>query len=179
MLKHISRFSGLRQRQQSGFTMLEALIALLVFSIGMLGLAAMYNKSMMVTHSAYLRSLASIQAMDMAERIRANVYYDHDHDHGDGNKGYELRSASQITASEMEKCAPCTPAELRDRDIYNWVVAARDNYFKALFEDASIKRAGIDNEDYVISLKWRERTTTSIKPIEFTYRVAMYKEDSI
>jgi type IV pilus assembly protein PilV len=52
--------------------LLEALIALVIFSVALLGLARMYTQMMSMSHSAYFRTLATIQANDLEERIRAN-----------------------------------------------------------------------------------------------------------
>lgn len=61
---------NLRQR---GFTLLEALVALLVLSIGMLGVAAMQLKALQGAHAAYQRSIASLAAQDAQERLWAEV----------------------------------------------------------------------------------------------------------
>ena len=55
-----------------GFTLLEVLIALVVLSIGLLGIAALQGVGLRTSHSAYLTSQASLLAYDMADRIRAN-----------------------------------------------------------------------------------------------------------
>lgn len=56
-----------------GFTLLEVLIALVVLSIGLLGIAALQGVGLRSSHGAYLTSQASLLAYDMADRIRANV----------------------------------------------------------------------------------------------------------
>ena len=55
-----------------GFTLLEVLIALLVFSLGLLGLAGLMIMSVKTNHSAYLRTQATFLAESMADRMRAN-----------------------------------------------------------------------------------------------------------
>ncbi|MDR5907155.1 type IV pilus modification protein PilV [Franzmannia qiaohouensis] len=60
-----------RYSPQSGFTLIEALIALLVLSIGMLGVAAMQLKALQGAHAAYQRSIASLAAQDAQERLWA------------------------------------------------------------------------------------------------------------
>ena len=45
-----------------GFTILEVLIALLVFSLGLLGMAGLLVISVKTNHSAYLRTQASFMA---------------------------------------------------------------------------------------------------------------------
>lgn len=61
------------QPRQSGFTLLEILVAIVVLSIGLLGLAGLQAVSLNNNQIAYYRSIASQQAYDMADRMRANV----------------------------------------------------------------------------------------------------------
>jgi len=58
--------------KQSGFTLLEILIAVLVLSIGLLGLAALQLTGLKHNQSSQYRSMATTLAYDMADRIRAN-----------------------------------------------------------------------------------------------------------
>ncbi|MCL5801587.1 MAG: type IV pilus modification protein PilV [Gammaproteobacteria bacterium] len=55
-----------------GFSLLEVLVALLVLSVGLLGLAGLSAKGMNSNQSAYYLSQAMAQAYDMADRMRAN-----------------------------------------------------------------------------------------------------------
>ncbi len=55
-----------------GFTMVELLVAVLVLSIGLLGLAGLQAAGLRNNQSAYLRSQATILAYDVADRMRAN-----------------------------------------------------------------------------------------------------------
>ena len=57
----------------NGFTLMEVLIALLIFSLGMLGLAGLMVVSVKTNHSAYLRTQASFIAQSMANRMRSNL----------------------------------------------------------------------------------------------------------
>lgn len=61
----------IRQPAQ-GFTLIEVLVALLVLSIGLLGVAGLQLASLRDSQDAYMRSQASILAMDITERMRAN-----------------------------------------------------------------------------------------------------------
>src|SRR5690554_216842 len=56
---------------QSGFTLIEALVALLVLSIGLLGAAAMQLKALQSAHGGYQRAVASLAAQDAVERLWA------------------------------------------------------------------------------------------------------------
>lgn len=53
-------------------TLLEVLIAVMVFSIGLLGLASLQVTGLKLGHDSSLRSIATMQAVDMADRMRAN-----------------------------------------------------------------------------------------------------------
>ena len=61
-----------RPSRLRGFTLLEVLIALVILSIGLLGIAALQGVGLRSSHGAYLSSQASLLAYDIADRIRAN-----------------------------------------------------------------------------------------------------------
>lgn len=61
-----------RSQNNKGFTLIEVLVALLVLSIGLLGLASLQSTTVRFNHDAYLRSQATSLAYDMADRMRAN-----------------------------------------------------------------------------------------------------------
>ena len=60
------------RRKVRGFTLVEVLIALIVLSIGLLGIAAMYVETLRANRSALSRTQAIALASDLADRIRAN-----------------------------------------------------------------------------------------------------------
>ena len=56
----------------NGFSLIEVLIAIVVLSIGLLGLAGLQTASLKSNNSAYQRSQASIMANEILDRMRAN-----------------------------------------------------------------------------------------------------------
>lgn len=70
----VLKSSGIRW--QHGFTLLEVLIAVLVLSVGVLGLAAMGLKGLQSTGVAYQRTLATAAAQDGVERLWAELWSD-------------------------------------------------------------------------------------------------------
>ncbi len=60
------------RRTFAGFSLIEVLVALLVLSIGLLGLAGLQAHTVSFNHSAYMRSQATSLAYDMSDRMRAN-----------------------------------------------------------------------------------------------------------
>lgn len=59
-------------KQQSGFSILEAVIALAIFSVGVLGLAALQLNSLVSTGDSQQRTLAIWKTQELADRIRGN-----------------------------------------------------------------------------------------------------------
>ena len=57
---------------QTGVSLLEVLIAVLVLSVGLLGIAGLQTANLRNTQSAHQRTIAVLLASSMGERIRAN-----------------------------------------------------------------------------------------------------------
>lgn len=58
--------------RQSGVSLIEVLISLLVLGIGILGMVALQTRSLALDREAYLRSQAASLAYDLGDRMRAN-----------------------------------------------------------------------------------------------------------
>jgi len=58
--------------KNTGFSLIEVLVALVVLSMGLLGLAAIQLTGLKNNQSAYFRTSATVLAYDMADRMRLN-----------------------------------------------------------------------------------------------------------
>jgi type IV pilus assembly protein PilV len=110
-------------RASSGFSMVEVLVALLVLSIGLLGLASLQTFGLKYNQQSYQRTQAVYQAYDIADRIRANPV-------GIANTCYDTvaAGATAVTgacAGAFKNCESniCTPNELANYDINKWNTA--------------------------------------------------------
>ncbi len=65
----ISKFNT---RAERGFSLIEVLIALIIMSVGMLGIASLYVQSMQAGRTSLFRHNAVTLAGDVADRMRAN-----------------------------------------------------------------------------------------------------------
>jgi type IV pilus assembly protein PilV len=63
---------GPLRTREGGFTLIEILVAIVILSVGLLGLAGLQANGLQANHGAYLRSQASILAYDMIDAMRAN-----------------------------------------------------------------------------------------------------------
>lgn len=100
-----------RFSHSNGFTLLEVLIALLIFSLGMLGLAGLMVVSVKTNQSAFLRTQASFIAQAMANRIRVNLGHVLDY------------NGTYIGAGGADPCAAgvsCSNTDIVDRDIWQF-----------------------------------------------------------
>ena len=64
--------STTRNRASGGFTLIEIMVALLIFSIGLLGLAMLQATGLKFNTDSYARTQATILAYDLIDRMRAN-----------------------------------------------------------------------------------------------------------
>lgn len=99
---------------QNGFTLLEVLIALLVLSIGLLGLAALQTVGLKSNQMAAMRTQATQAAYDITDRMRANQ-------EGVDNDEYVFALIDTKPALPDCESATCTPAQLADYDLNNWL----------------------------------------------------------
>ena len=106
--------------KQGGFTLLEALIAFFVLSVGLIGIVSLLTLSKSTQHQSLQRTRAIALANDLLERIRSNpggiqIY-------GSRNKSSPLGGnsiASQPTNS-CTKSAPCSTEEKALLDLWKW-----------------------------------------------------------
>jgi len=71
-MKKNRAFEHHNARRQRGVGLIEVLVAVLVLSFGMLGVAALQATSVRTNQSATMRSMAVSYAYDIADRMRAN-----------------------------------------------------------------------------------------------------------
>ena len=59
------------QEKQTGFSMIETMVALFILAVGILGLSALHTTSLRGGSSAHFRSQAVLLAYDMMDRMRS------------------------------------------------------------------------------------------------------------
>jgi len=95
---------------QSGFTLIEAMVSLVVLSVGMIGIAALYAQGLGAGRTAQYRTQAVNLVGDMADRIRAN----------------RLGRAAYAGGAANNGCDPqngglnCAPAQMAAHDLFLW-----------------------------------------------------------
>ncbi len=101
-------------RSLAGFSLLEVLIALLVLSIGLLGLAALQTVGLKFNTQSYQRTQAVLNAYDIIDRIRANP--------GGMTSGRYDAVDLNAAAPTLPDCqtTTCNATTMADYDIAQW-----------------------------------------------------------
>lgn len=145
-----------KSASQSGFTLIEVLVAALVLAIGILGMATMMLASLKSDQSAYYRSLASSYVYDMADRLRKNSAYARD------NNAYDSidTSSEAPAAPDCDDDNGCAPAERVAMDAREWASNFTNVNNLAVFHPALPNAVGTvtrgDGNLFTISVSWSE-----------------------
>ncbi|HIO97673.1 MAG TPA: type IV pilus modification protein PilV [Leucothrix sp.] len=99
--------------KNTGFSLLEILISLVIMSVGMMGLAGLKLVAIKGTNEAHFRHEASLLMADLADRMRAN-------EEAVDNGTYELSTAVDLSTAPSPDCSSkaCTADELAKYDQY-------------------------------------------------------------
>lgn len=149
---------------QSGFTLIEMLISVVVISVGILGVAAMQTLGVRYTQNSYMLSVATQQAQDMAERMRANPAEMFDV----SANGYYNSSISSAFTGTVPDCvtANCTSDQRAQLDHSEWT-AANTNLFG---QSGTVTRNATTNS-FLIRVAWNdvEKDGPTAKTYDLTF----------
>jgi type IV pilus assembly protein PilV len=137
-----------KRPSQSGFSLVEVLIALVVMSVGMLGIAGLYVQSMQAGRTSMFRHHAVTLAGDVADRIRANpraaVAYNHAANVNGANNNC-------VTGG-----VDCNPADMAANDIFLWQAQADDTLPGGDVSVVFAAAVGALPPTYQITISWTE-----------------------
>ena len=181
--------SRLRVRSglEAGFTLIEVMVAIVILSFGMLGVAALMVTGIQFTHSAQQRTIATQLAYDMVDRMRANqAEWSMTGGNADAGINYDRPSTDPGAVGSpylVEKTAcigyaaagtGCATADMASQDLYEWQLALKARLGKGVgivCRDSSnktgtYKGGAITHEcdgigpKYAIKIYWLDDRTT-------------------
>ena len=142
MIERTMKSDRLAPKRVRGFTLIEVLIALIIMSVGMLGIAGLYVHSMQAGRTSMLRHNAVTLAGDIADRIRANP----------------RAGAAYALAGGNNNCVNggvnCTVAQMAAHDIFLW-----DQQAAATLPNGAVAivfNNGVIPPTYQITVSWTE-----------------------
>ena len=153
-------------QRESGFSLIEVLVALLVLSIGLLGLAMLQIQGLRFTTDSYQRTQATLLAYDLMDRMRANKV-------GADAGAYCLTTAApadpcNTTASPaLNNCGDsggCTTKEaLATYDLSKWYqlqashLSINTTTPSSITRESVVTASGTSIWRYTITMRWNER----------------------
>ncbi|MCQ4313670.1 type IV pilus modification protein PilV [Stutzerimonas sp. VN223-3] len=145
---------------QRGATLIEVLVAMLILSVGLLGLAGMQMTALQSNQSAYYRSQATVLAYDVIDRMRAN--------RSDALNGvYDIALKNEACDPDLDPSGT-----LAQRDVAEWL----NSLSCLLSADArgSVVRNG---RLFTISIEWNDNRgridAENDDPEKFVYRTQL------
>lgn len=137
------------RRSNDGFTLIEVLIAVILMSVGLLGMLSMQLQGLGNTNNSYFRTQATILGTDIVERMRANqegVYA--------GN--YDTINTDTTYSAVSGNCsASCSIAQLATQDIFEWTQNFAGASPRIPGATATVANSG-DNT-FTVTINWTER----------------------
>ncbi len=125
----------MNKRENRGLSLIEVLVALMILSIGLLGIAGLQVVSMRSNHGSYVRGQAIVLTYSMADRMRANRLGILDINRNPIGFYNSVDTGGQFQAAASNGCSEsfgtaattCTVAQIAANDLSEWraVLAAR------------------------------------------------------
>jgi len=137
------------------------MVALLVLSVGMIGVAALYGQALSASNNAGYRSQAIVLAAELADRIRSNraaraayeaTPTDHNCDRATGAGGVD-----------------CSPAEMAEHDMWLWQSQVAQSLPGG--QGAIDVDTGVNPASYTVTVSWDEPTDED--PVSFTFEFSL------
>lgn len=175
--------------RQTGFTLTEVLVAVVILAFGLLGIAGLMVVGIQFTHSSQQRSIATQLASDIIDRMRSNEAGVALADSVAGGGNYNRPIGNVAAAGSpyiVQKTAcigaiattvGCTAGDMADQDSYEWqqaVLARLGNGVAIVCRDSSNNTGSYDGATithacdgkgprYSIKIYWKDdRATASV-----------------
>lgn len=101
-------------RKQSGFTLIEVLVSVLILAVGLVGVAGLQALSLKNNQSSFMRSQATALAYDLADRVRANM---------PSAMANQYDPATMALTANCGTPAGCSPQQMAQHDVAEWDAA--------------------------------------------------------
>ena len=172
-------------KKQTGSTLIEVLIALLVFTIGLQGIASMQFQSIKDNFDSTQRSHGIWSAQELINRIRANTT-------GRANGRYTFngnpcdvgaRPAPYCADTTAAPAAVCSEAEIAAFDIWESICPTPNqshaqNNSQLFNPNLIISCVGVCSEDaeFDLSLQWQSKSVTDDNATDNTLQIEQFNQ---
>ena len=139
--------------KQSGFSLIEVLVTLLIIAIGLLSIAALQFKGLQYNQDAYFRSQINFLAYDIADRMRLN----------------RANAANYVANYTVPAAKPVGCDENLGADAANDLLCWRTQVHNAL-PPTSLANITAAGNMYTVTLSWTDREGTA-RNIAYTFQL--------
>jgi type IV pilus assembly protein PilV len=129
--------------RQRGFSLVEVLIALIIMSVGMLGIATLFVQGMQAGRTSMFRHNAVILVGDVADRIRANP-----------TAGAAYTAVGGVDSGCVGLGTNCSQPQMASHDIFLWTQQAAETLPAGTVE--VIFDGAVTPPTYAITARWTE-----------------------
>lgn len=152
------------KRHARGVTIVEVLVAFVVLSIGMLGIAGLFAVTLRTSGTAIQRVAVVDLASDIADRIRANRR---------AGEAYAVEPVASDDKCVGESSVTCSPEEMAKNDVLLWrrqiarIFPGGNAVGTIAYQAGS---SAVAPSTYTIRIKWGERARNSnelYEPLEY------------
>jgi len=150
--------------KQSGFTLLEVLITLVILAIGLLGLAGLQAVGLQQNHSAYMRSQATQAAYSIMDRMRANPV----EMAAIGNK--YLTSPKDANVQAGCTAGGCDETQMAENDLFEWNEALNSS-LPNLAVPVDLGNITVNGSIYTITINWDDNRDGAINNADPNFQV--------
>jgi len=138
--------------ESRGLTLVEILIALLILSVGLLGLAGLQTMSLKFNTSAYYRTQATQLAYDFADRMRAN----------------RQAALTNLYTMDFQDPPPACGAAVSDGTALQDDIAAWRNALACRIPQSTGRVINNGDNSFTISVQWTDSVDENTTTLEFT-----------
>ena len=161
------------KHKQKGFSLIEALVAFLILSVGMLGIASLQTMSLKSGHTAALRTVAVMKVDEILESMRSNASEVLSYAAGPADMGTDNGCSETSVAA-----ANCTPAQMAQDELFRW----KNSLIEALPNNAGTTATVVITPAVapdilnlvVVSVNWNERDQETGNAANMNYSVAVH-----
>jgi len=144
------------KRMTRGFSLIEVMVAVLVMSLGLLGVASTLIVAMHSAGSNYLRQQAVQYSYDIADRMRSN--FNTANDPSAANPYITALTAPAASAPNPDCTATtCNPTQMAAYDVWQWKTLLKNNLPGGLGAVAVTAGPLANVNQVTVTVKWSDQ----------------------
>lgn len=161
---------GSRRRAESGATLIEALAAMLVLSVGLLGIAGLASASLRYAQGGWARAAVASGLSDFADRVRSNPA-----DASESSYAFTARTYAQqrsdLASGSLAIAKDCLTEACSATELATFHIADWRNSLDRSMPGAAVWVTGRRNTGYQATVMWFDKThvqddgTTPLAPL--------------